>query len=167
MWMFLTNKTNPNIVWDKSNPAIQQCSVDGNLLDTSFISQSGLDLWHFEHLSSLNTRIQGFPAKSGNISRWSILFCSTVSGFIVVAGWCTSNRPYFYKTNISLKKQNRTDHICLACCSVYVRILQTVCTVCYCTLWILLIENSMGVHGVVPGCKILQVNHDNFAYFRT
>lgn len=167
MWMFLTNKTDPKIVSDKSNPAIRQRSVDGNLLDTSFISQSGLDLWHFERLSSLNTRIQGFPAKSGDISRWSVLFCSTVSGVIVVAGWCASNGPYFYQTNMSLKKQNRTDHICLACWSVCVHILQTVWTVCYCTLCILLIENSVGVHGVVPGRKILQVNHDNFAYFRT
>lgn len=29
------------------------------------------------------------------------------------------------------------------------------------TLCILLIENSMGMHSVVPGCKVLQVDHNN------
>ena len=30
------------------------------------------------------------------------------------------------------------------------------------TLWVLLIENSMRMHGVAPGCKVIQVDDNNF-----
>lgn len=67
--------------------------------------------------------------------------------------------------NVSIQRSRLRGETKLWLAKVF--ILQTVCVVWYRTLCILLIEHSVWMHAVVPARKVLQVNHYDFADFRS